>query len=553
MAYCYNCGSRVGLNEKFCFECGVSLCEEGDCQVQKSEIYVRGIIVTDSAKIGNNLGVLRGDVTAFFASYIENLKKLGVEYSLLDIADYSVKVNGENPLWVQYSEIISEYYNSQFSSDNKPLFLFIVGGDDIIPMGVARNHYYASSGNFKDRDIDTDMVYAYLLNRGNYDSINNNEILYKVPYLYVGRLPFSGVEGAEVFNNYFNNAYSVHANNGFVINKAYGHINRVWDVEARMVTELLTEKRLLPLGNVSQFVTTPDTTLESVGGQFDGEANLYYYNMHGSGSPSNANFLGDVIEDGSVVGCISGVSPAYMQTTEEPNIVVTEACYGAKFIDLAVDYSMLKSSLSGGSVGYMGSSRIAFGSGVNDYNQKYMLANADLLCKLFLEALAIGLPLGAALHYARKEYLENVYRFSPVGAVTIVEFNLFGDPSIIGFIDGEEEKGSDYSNFQPIAEKGKTIDFETKNVYDANNDNILSTVRGLVDSNISAIREKVNEHLYKYLGIEPRALNSITQVDYSDKSKEYLFVYETNEDTVDRITIAVSNEKAEITNILTSK
>ena len=64
--------------------------------------------------------------------------------------------------------------------------------------------------------------------------------------------------------------------------------------------------------------------------------------MHGSGNPEKPYFFGASIEDEEMY---PGMDPDTISSAKYDNIVITEACYGGKYMNLATDRSMLLSSL----------------------------------------------------------------------------------------------------------------------------------------------------------------------------------------------------------------
>jgi hypothetical protein len=105
-------------------------------------------------------------------------------------------------------------------------------------------------------------------------------------------------------------------------------------------------------------------------------------------------------------------------------IVAAECCYGGQLwpaergaLPMPVAY------VAAGAYGYFGSSTISYGP--PDSN-----ADADLICRYYVETVLAGASVGRAALEARQRFVKDVSVLSPVNTKTLSQFSLFGDPSI---------------------------------------------------------------------------------------------------------------------------
>ena len=59
-------------------------------------------------------------------------------------------------------------------------------------------------------------------------------------------------------------------------------------------------------------------------------------------------------------GALPAIEPEHMMTCEEPNIVISEACYGGRFIGLDKRHSMMLASLFTNTLAFVGSSLMIY-------------------------------------------------------------------------------------------------------------------------------------------------------------------------------------------------
>jgi len=109
-----------------------------------------------------------------------------------------------------------------------------------------------------------------------------------------------------------------------------------------------------------------------------------------------------------------------------PDVVFTEACYGANILKKGVGDSVSLEFLASGTRALVGSTKIAYGAAAAP------LIAADLLARMFLQNCLAGIPIGEALRQAKLGFASEMNRrqdfLDPEDQKTLISFLLFGDP-----------------------------------------------------------------------------------------------------------------------------
>lgn len=106
-------------------------------------------------------------------------------------------------------------------------------------------------------------------------------------------------------------------------------------------------------------------------------------------------------------------------------VVAAECCYGAEVYepDAATPPGICIQYLENGAVGFLGSTNTAYGPSTTN-------AEADLICRFFVESVLKGATLGRALLEARLRFVKEAKTLSPTELKTLGQFLLLGDPSL---------------------------------------------------------------------------------------------------------------------------
>jgi hypothetical protein len=452
---------------------------------------------------------------------------------------------------------LADYYGFGRSTPaDRTCYLFIIGGEDVIPMPVIR-HYMADNPNLNDKDIDTDIPYAYMLGGKTTKLLESGKLFEYEQYFHVGRLPFALDASLDDLTGYLRRV--AECGGKLALNHYYGQTNMPWGEESQVVCTPLRNAGLTSASNAYKnlYIEIDNHQYDIVQGElfyslpiygkfldkvFDKEADFYYFNLHGSDRPTDAGFYADYIGE--------AIMPRNIASIERNNFFVTEACYGGKFQQYRRNESMLLSAITGKTLLYLGSSRIAF------CNNRYSIDNSDRLANIFIEELLAGATAGDALAAARRSFFEyDNGRLYDQQLVSIVEFNIFGDPTISALAD---KSAYNAPNSRLIVSKSAVQRVsESKCVYNSSNENrpqsIYEQVRQAVDNNIMKIRKVIDQELYEKLGVEPRSLSHIFHNRFADGKEFYSFDYIQDKENRKDLHCAITDKDGKIITVISTK
>jgi tetratricopeptide (TPR) repeat protein len=154
---------------------------------------------------------------------------------------------------------------------------------------------------------------------------------------------------------------------------------------------------------------------------------ILYVNLHGASGLPNWYGQPDLLWPGPATQLPIALRPEQLADRWPAGaLLISEACYGAELVDRTEQSSIMLKALAEGALACVGSTVSSYGSLIMP------LIGADLLSQKLLGHLASGLPVGAALHQARLEFAQTMYRrqgyLDDVDVKTLVEFVLLGDP-----------------------------------------------------------------------------------------------------------------------------
>ena len=552
--YCPECGSRIeDESALFCQECGTRVRDEvvgvdetsatSNADFINRDNITYGLLLTNLTLLAKKLHVTKNDVERLVRAFINVKKEHGVVWHLVDAGNYTyyenTKCNRQHTVRLTASDRLGAYMDilmdvHRYEHSNglpESQYLFIIGGDDIVPMPCVR-HYFPSSD--LDKTIDTDLLYAYPYGEEMFEALESRQIFCYEPLFMVGRLPLAEDVVLSDFIGYLRR--SIDYSHGIPVYGAYGQCDPHWKNVSVRVSDDLIQSELLP-NREGQFppewyyyriMLSPeviDTTVERV---LNTDATLYYFNLHGSDQREARGYFGVRIGG---QGGLQVIRPEHLSLISHPNIVMTEACYGARFIGLDKAHSMLLSAISAQTLAFVGSSRTSYGRvdpsrGATPQNVGIGLA--DVMAAAFMHALLQGYSVGQAFYASRC----SVFKAQPDDlktALTLVEFNLFGDPTLALAVPEYKRNIADNLKKADLMVTGKQLfcHVEEMTVADPSKLSILNMVRSAVDIRIAQIRQSVAEHLYAYYGVEPRPANKVLAMRYVDGREEMQFHYST--------------------------
>lgn len=584
--YCPECGIRIDDESAlFCAECGTRVRDEvpemaagvdetsatNDADFIAQDNMAYGILLTNLTLLAQKLHVAKNEVERLIQAFISVKKEHGVAWRLVDAGDYTyygntgwgrqrtVRLGASDKLGAYMDILMDVHQYEQGNGLPESQYLFIIGGDDIIPMPCVR-HYFPDPD--LDKTIDTDLLYAYPYGEEMIGALESRQIFCYEPLFMVGRLPLAEDAVMNDLVGYLQR--SIDHSHGIPVYGAYGQCDPHWKNVSVRVADDLIQSELLP-NREGQFppawyyhrvMLSPevvDTTVEQV---LNTDATLYFFNLHGSDAREARGYFGVRMGER---GGLQVIRPEHLAMLGQPNVVMTEACYGARFIGLDKAHSMLLTAMSAQTLAFVGSSRTSYGN--VDPNrgatpQNVGIGLADVIAAAFMRALLQGYSVGQAFYAARC----NVFKAGPDDlktALTLVEFNLFGDPTLGLAVPEYKKMVADNLKKADLMATEEQIfcQVEAMKVAEPSKLSILNRVRSAVDSSIAQIRQSVADHLYACYGIEPRPADRVLAMRYADGREEMQFHYctPTEDKHVSCQYIVTTTKQGEIKNVYASR
>ena len=576
--FCPECGNRIeDQNIHFCPECGARIEQESNTEKKApvkphpQGMSMHGLIFTNLDLLAEKTGTDEQSLMAIFDAFIRQKREYGISYKLVDAGNYTYRKSGfwgtskkvhlkiTNPLW-DYMDILMDVHNGeQAAEDEISQYLFIIGGSDIIPMPCI-HHYIPNDSN--DDSIDTDMLYAYPYGKEMITLLENQEAFTYDQLFFVGRLPLGEDASLEDLCGYLER--NIDYSNGFPMNEAYGQCDPHWKkVSSYVANDLLNgnyfrdlSRYLSPDHYYNRLLLSPMVVEGNLHQVFHTNASLYYFNLHGGEGLESRGYAG-VMLNKEEYGALPAIEPEHMMTCEEPNIVISEACYGGRFIGLDQHHSMLLASLFTNTLAFVGSSRVAWGA-VDDASSPQSgvsVSYADIIAGYFISAILQGYTVAEALFIARSAVLQGTVPGDPHAALTVVEFNLFGDPMTTMNVRTNLKSGNKTTSKTTLVDPNTKIGCTIEKIKtEKGNGSILEQVRGAVNANIQQIHATIGQHLYANYGIKPRPVEEVLKIKYSNGQEEMKFNYDlTSERQIPTRFVVTTSSDGKIKSVYTTR
>lgn len=510
----------------------------------------KGIIFTDTKRLAQKLSEPKKqdclpEIQNCLQQYIHKLKTMGVQYELFDCNN---EFYTQGKAWQDYSDALNSFCNSTFSSDDQPIALFIVGGNDVIPMPAVLNPMPDLVGE-EEKTIESDVLYAYYEKDSSLTDpegkVSISVMKHKLAKFYIGRLPLEEGEGhlkPDAFMSYFDRALEAHI--GINIDS---HVPISCESATEVTSSILADLPVFKQDNIKGLVEedkiiSPQMMIPFSEEEMNGPAFQYYsrvlkkadmltFNLHGSNVPSACGYYGERKDKQIQKETIRTDQPIVfipqLIMNSSAKIVTSMCCWGARFINYKHEESTLLTAIYDKVLLFMGSCRTAYGmfdiyikDGVN------IMSLSDLLVKYYINYLFQGYDAGLALQKAKSDYLNNPDADFDKVMCAILEFNLFGDPML--FVRQQIDR-------KPVCQENKALNLVKRSykiVYKRSKEedagrkkSLLEQVRMMVNSNLYEIREIVNKELYENYHVEPRTLALISSYEDTQGNKGYNFVY----------------------------
>lgn len=478
--------------------------------------------------------------------FMDSCEEKGVDWAFLDVAGgtYEDILDYDNE-WTGYSKVIDNFCQTIGVTTDIHTGLFIIGGDDVIPMPKVENPV-ADAGS-ENAIIDVDMLYAL--------GVDAEGELNEGPRFSVGRLP---LENGDIdssldddLGDYLNRVASVidqpvADDKEFLMTTAEPWIGASTDMVSEIPQVYADESRKLTKNGMfisPKLDAGDDSTMEVFNGYLYDQP-ILMFNLHGSNEEGYSSFYGqhkDYFPEAFTID---------EMLQSDSNVLITCACFGARYCDYSRDDSMLLQAIYSHYLLYCGSCVSAWG-GPGGNKACY----SEHLLKRFAENLCQGLDAGEAMLTAKMDYLyeDGEREGYDLALGTIYMFNLYGCPLLTVYPD-RYKSYSKMTNKLNIKHALNSLQPE-RVIYsrDQQNTDLLSTIRSQVDQRLAQITETINKTLYEKIGMEPKHLTTISEISDGTKVTGYNFKYTRKSGPIKTSAIARTDANGNIVNIIASK
>jgi tetratricopeptide (TPR) repeat protein len=299
----------------------------------------------------------------------------------------------------------------------------LIGGDDSIPF-----HRLANPLHDDDPVILSDTPYG------------SDDAGYLLPHRVVARLPDGAGSDPSLLLAVLDQMIDYHSGSGAYQKRGFqlrllggrrkparqraigakaGYSAEIWQAAAREVLDALDANAPL--------TTSPPLDADTLDPSAWNDQRVLYVNLHGAAGLPNWYGQPDVAWPGAATRLPIALRPDQLGAQRMAGgLLISEACYGAEIIDRGPENCIPLRALAEGMLACVGATASSYG------NLGAPMVGADLLCQRLLAQLAAGAAIGDALHRARLEFAQTMYRrqgyLDDLDIKTLAEFMLLGDP-----------------------------------------------------------------------------------------------------------------------------
>ena len=478
-----------------------------------------GIILTNANALARKYGCSTQDVYDVFNDFIQNAYDQRMYWTFLDIAQYGMDSANEPPSWIECNEAVSRCIAENKLTAGADLHLFIIGGDDVIPIPRVEDPWPYGSER-----IPTDTCYAF---EGTYivDLLDNRDSDFTVGCARnnVARLPLEdGKLSTDIRSDlgaYFN--ISGMYGDGIPVGNVLMISNRDWIPASCTMTQHLPllynndDPELIRNGMyISPKLLTQDAESIGIYCKSLDNADMLMFNLHGADAKGMCGFYSEA----------EAFNPSLL-SHGKARVFNTVACFGARYAGYERNDSMLLSALYGGGVLLYTGSLVSvpmFSNGETDEVRELILnpgTGSEVLMRLYPLYQFKGMTGGKALLQAKCDYFNMCRNIEDdcFSMSTALMFCLYGNPMLnVRRSDHVIESALRNDAMPPAAVKADGMPLRKTMCQrllkkDMNSQSLIDQIRGYVDDNLNAIRTMVEQHLYRQLGLNPQTLDSIDQ------------------------------------------
>lgn len=503
-----------------------------------------GILMTDIDALAKKCKKKRSSIETIFNSFIEGSALIGIHWELLDANQGTYEYAFEEYTdWRAYDLVIEDFICGMGLEPSENLGLFIIGGDDIIPMPKVDCPLAGITNN----PLDVDYMYCFL--GGDSSVIRCN----------VGRFPLENgfvKDGLELIEDYFNKCLATYDGVGLDVNKGVMTSTESWLPSSHEMIRDLPIQTLVPEYNCTDknlFVSPKlDSTDEKTQAKFNeaiGDADFLMFNLHGSDGYENASYYGEDKNHRSYPEAFT--SDNIFSTTAI--IINSTACYGGRYVGYDRGHSLLLQGIYGSALLYTASCTTALGRG-NGWSETVDLlmpaGMSETLLKLYSLYLYRGIDAGQALLKAKTDYFQTCRETDGENEslATILMFNLYGNPLLNMKPKMEKDNRSKSADIDS-SKNGIKLSTGVEGAVCA----VTNEVREQIDSNLDDIRETIKDKLYKEFGLEPEDFAEMNTIVQDGVEKGYVLTYSKNVGLFTRKVFAKTDLEGNVKDIIHTK
>jgi hypothetical protein len=364
------------------------------------------VIITNMGALKEKYAERFGRVDQAIQRLITADKKRGLDTKLvaIDSASDMSAVHGEAVKEKDDQEAVKKAVDAIFEA-YEPDYIMILGAQDIVPHQDLKNPAYDPGGD-DDKVVPSDIPYAseapYSKEPG--DFVGPTRVVGRVPDLvrssdpaYLVSLLGTAARHKTRPRSDYQKYFSVSA--------------EVWKASTALSLTRI-------FGSSASMATSPPRGPSWRNAELG--RRVHFINCHGS--PEDPNFYGQRGRSYPIAHSAQKLVKKVMNGT----VIAVECCYGAQLydpVDTDMQPGICSTYLRDGAYGFFGSSTIAYGPSEGN-------GQADLICQYFIDEVLDGASLGEATLKARHRFAQAYTHVDPADLKTMVQFHLFGDPSI---------------------------------------------------------------------------------------------------------------------------
>lgn len=544
-SFCPECGTRIEAGSKFCPECGTRIGDDANTEVAHDEpvaedannsaLSPHGIIFTDTMALAEKYDCERNEVVAMFEDILQGLSDFGMNWQVLDVAEFRPQL-GKDPFWLDYNQLISDFMEENGYQYGMKTPVFIIGGDDVIPIPMVEDTF-GTSDNGK---MPCDMCYCFT---GHFFSDlwdGDHTISEQDVRNVVSRLPLEDGEMDSSIEDdileYFNRCMDFYED-GIPVEFVMMTANASWLPASKTMSEHLpliehaADNEMVEDGMYVSPPVTPDNEEAETPLELSLEdAGMLLFNLHGSDGEDMSSFYNDRGE---------AFNKELLGKTMA-RVFNTVACFGARYHGYSRDDSMLLTSIYDNAFLLYAGSLIPVPMtelDVPDGVEVHEGSGSEHLMPIFCMEQYAGLPACEAMMKAKLEYF-NTFRHmesDDFSMATMQMFSLYGNPMLRMQRNEEVLRRAQEKHVLPVLpQTSKNMPVRVRRLQrvmtkDGSAGSLQADIRGAVNANLDAIHTAIANDLYKQLGIEPRLLHHIDAYTKSSGNgsveKGYLYSY----------------------------